>query len=222
MSSQELSVTSPKPLLRGWLHAVGAVAALITTIILLVETAGDLPRFLSLLVFGLSMNLLYVVSAIYHLGTWPERQRIVLRTLDHANIFIFIAGAYTPIAVILFSGTPRITLLVVIWSLALVGAAASFVTLRLPRWVLTLLYIGMGWIALFLIPQLYQSISLQPVLLLITGGLLYSLGGLIYALRWPNPLPQIFGFHELFHLLVIAGTVAITATIWVWIVPFNS
>jgi hemolysin III len=220
MSSRELSATPPKPLLRGWLHAAGAVAALITTIILLIETAGDRPRFLSLLVFGLSMILLYVVSAVYHIGTWPERRRTILRTLDHANIFVFIAGAYTPICVILLSGAPRIALLVVIWSLALVGAVASFFTLRLPRWGLILLYIGMGWIALFLLPQLQQAISLQPVLLLITGGLLYSIGALIYAFRWPDPLPHIFGFHELFHLLVIAGTVAITTTIWVWVVPF--
>lgn len=167
------------------------------------------------------MILLYVVSAVYHIGTWPEQRRTVLRTLDHANIFVFIAGAYTPIAVILLSGVPRTMLLVVIWGLALIGAVASFFTLRLPRWILILLYIGMGWIALFLIPQMQQAISLQPVLLLLTGGLLYTVGALIYAFRWPNPLPGVFGFHELFHLLVIGGTVAITATIWVWIVPFH-
>lgn len=220
MSSGESSITPPKPLLRGWLHAAGAVAALITTIVLLVETAGDHARFLSLLVFGLSMILLYVVSAVYHIGTWPERRRTILRTLDHANIFVFIAGAYTPICVILLSGASRITLLTVIWSLALVGAIASFCTLRLPRWGLILLYIGMGWIALFLLPQMQHAISLQPVLLLLTGGLLYTVGALIYAFRWPNPLPHIFGFHELFHLLVLGGTAAITVTIWVWVVPF--
>ena len=133
---------------------------------------------------------------------------------------MFIAGAYTPICVILLSGASRITLLTVIWSLALVGAIASFFTLRLPRWGLILLYIGMGWIALFLLPQMQHAISLQPVLLLLTGGLLYTVGALIYAFRWPNPLPHIFGFHELFHLLVLAGTAAITVTIWVWVVPF--
>jgi hemolysin III len=211
---------APKPLLRGWLHAAGAVAALITTIVMLVETAGDRPRFLSLLVFGLSMILLYVVSAVYHIGTWPERWRTILRVFDHANIFVFIAGAYTPFCVILLSGAPRTALLVVIWSLALLGAVASFFTLYLPRWGLILLYIGMGWIALFLLPQIQQAISLQPVLLLIAGGLLYTVGALIYAFRWPNPLPRVFGFHELFHLLVIAGTAAITSTIWVWVVPF--
>jgi hemolysin III len=220
MSSGETPFMAPKPLLRGWLHAAGAVAALITTIVMLVETAGDRSRFLSLLVFGLSMILLYVVSAVYHIGTWPERWRTILRVLDHANIFVFIAGAYTPICVILLSGAPRIALLVVIWSLALLGAVASFFTLYLPRWGLILLYIGMGWIALFLLPQIQQAISLQPVLLLIAGGLLYTVGALIYAFRWPNPLPRVFGFHELFHLLVIAGTAAITSTIWVWVVPF--
>jgi hemolysin III len=221
MSSGEPLASPPKPLLRGWLHAVGAVAALITTIVLLVETAGDRTRFLSLLVFGLSMILLYVVSAIYHIGTWPERRRTILRTLDHANIFVFIAGAYTPICVILFGGVARAALLIVIWGLALLGVVGSFFALRLPRWALALLYIGMGWISLILLPHMMRVISFQPVLLLVTGGLLYTVGALIYAFRWPNPLPRVFGFHELFHLLVIAGTVAITATIWVWVVPFR-
>jgi hemolysin III len=221
MASGEPLTSPAKPLLRGWLHAIGAVAALITTIILLVETAGDQLRFLSLLVFGLSMILLYVVSAVYHIGTWPERRRTILRTLDHANIFVFIAGAYTPICVILFDGVARAALLIVIWGLALLGVVGSFFALRLPRWALALLYIGMGWISLILLPHMVRLISLQPVLLLLTGGLLYTVGALVYAFRWPNPLPQIFGFHELFHLLVIAGTVAITATIWVWVVPFG-
>jgi hemolysin III len=221
MASGEPLTDPSKPLLRGWLHAVGAVAALITTIILLVETAGDQARFLSLLVFGLSMILLYVVSAVYHIGTWPERRRTILRTLDHANIFVFIAGAYTPICVILLAGTARAALLAVIWGLALLGVVASFFTLHLPRWALALLYIGMGWISLILLPHMMRVISIQPVLLLITGGLLYTVGALIYAFRWPNPLPKLFGFHELFHLLVIAGTIAITATIWVWVVPFR-
>ena len=221
MSSGEPVTSSPKPLLRGWLHAVGAVAALITTIVLLVETAGDRARFVSLLVFGLSMILLYVVSAIYHIGTWPERRRTILRTLDHANIFVFIAGAYTPICVILFGGVARAALLIVIWGLALLGVVGSFFALRLPRWALALLYIGMGWISLILLPHMTRLISLQPVLLLVTAGLLYTVGALIYAFRWPNPLPRVFGFHELFHLLVIAGTVTITATLWVWVVPFR-
>lgn len=221
MSSREPLTSPPKPLLRGWLHAVGAVAALITTFALLASTAGDRPLFLSLLVFGLSMILLYVVSAVYHIGNWPERPRMFLRALDHANIFVFIAGAYTPICVVLLNGAPRVALLVVIWSLALAGVAGSFFTLRMPRGALILLYIGMGWISLILLPQMWQALSLQPVLLLIAGGMLYTLGALIYAFRWPNPLPRVFGFHELFHLLVIAGTVAITATIWVWVVPFR-
>jgi hemolysin III len=211
----------PKPLLRGWLHAVGAVAALITTFAFLADTTGDRPLFLSLLVFGLSMILLYVVSAVYHIGNWPERSRMLLRTLDHANIFVFIGGAYTPICVVLLDGAARVALLAVIWGLAVAGVVGSFFTLRMPRGALILLYIGMGWIALILLPQMRQALSLQPVLLLIAGGVFYTLGALIYAFRWPNPLPRVFGFHELFHLLVIAGTVAITATIWVWVVPLR-
>jgi hemolysin III len=211
----------PKPLLRGWLHMAGAVAALLTTILLVGEAADDRPLFLALLVFGLSMILLYTVSAVYHIGRWSQRQHTLLRTLDHANIFVFIAGAYTPICVVLLDGAARTALLAVIWGLAVVGVVGSFFTLRLPRGALALLYIGMGWISLVLLPRMWQAISLQPVLLLITGGLLYTVGALIYAFRWPNPSPRFFGFHELFHLLVIGGTIAVTATIWVWVVPFR-
>ncbi len=210
----------PKPLLRGWFHVVGALGALATTIGLLVRTYHDLPRFLSLLIFGLSMIVLYLVSAIYHLGNWQGRRYTILRAFDHANIFLFIAGAYTPICVNLLTGWTRTAILVVIWLLALVGMGCSVLTLRMPRWVVILLYIGMGWISLILLPQVVQAVSLQPVLLLLVGGLLYTIGAVIYALRRPNPFPRFFGFHEIFHLFVIGGTVAIAVMIWVWVVPF--
>jgi hemolysin III len=211
---------APKPLLRGWSHVAGAIGALATTVGLLVQTYDDLPRFISLLIFGLSMILLYVVSSIYHLGNWQGRWHTILRAFDHANIFLFIAGAYTPICVNLLSGWARAAMLIIIWSLAAVGMACSVLTLRIPRWVSSLLYIGMGWISLLLLPQVVQAVSLQPVLLLIAGGLLYTIGAVIYALRWPNPFPRFFGFHEIFHLFVISGTVAIAVMIWVWVVPF--
>jgi hemolysin III len=210
----------PKPLLRGWFHAVAAVAALVFTLALLAQTYGDPPRFVSMLVFGLSMITLYVVSAVYHLGTWEGRRYTFLRAFDHANIFLFIAGAYTPICVNMLTGWTRVVMLTVIWLLALAGVSLSVLTLRVPRWVNALLYVGMGWISVVLLPQIVQAASLTPALVLIAGGLLFTVGALIYALRWPNPVPRVFGFHELFHIFVIAGTMAIASVVWVWVVPF--
>jgi hemolysin III len=209
-----------KPLLRGWFHAVAAVGALALTLGLLVQTAGDPVRFVSMLVFGLSMTTLFVVSAVYHIGRWEGKHHTFLRAFDHANIFLFIAGAYTPICVILLSGWTRIAMLAVIWLVALAGVALSLFALHVPRWVNALLYVGMGWISVLLLPQIVAVVSLTPALVLIAGGLLFTVGAVIYALRRPDPLPHVFGFHELFHLFVIAGTAAIAAVVWIWVVPF--
>ena len=205
---------NPKPLMRGWSHAGAAVAAVVLTIALLWQVAGDVPRMVSILIFGLSMTLLYVVSAVYHIGPWEGRKRTVLRSLDHANIYLLIAGTYTPICVIVLSGGLRAFVLALIWTLAIVGVGSAVLSLRLPRWVSTSLYLGMGWASLIVAPALVRSLPLSICLMLLGGGILYSLGAVIYALRWPNPLPRFFGFHEIFHLFVIAGSAAFAGAIW--------
>ncbi|HEX6291311.1 MAG TPA: hemolysin III family protein [Herpetosiphonaceae bacterium] len=209
-----------KPLLRGWSHALAALAAVVVTIILLIETHTDLLRFLSLLIFGLSMIWLYLGSAVYHIGRWQGRRHQVLRALDHANIFLLIAGTYTPICVNVLTGSLRITVLTLVWTVGLTGALATVLMLRLPRWVSTALYLGMGWVSLIALPQLVQLLPWQAITMLVAGGVLYSIGAVIYALKRPNPLPRIFGFHEIFHLFTIAGGAAFVALIWIWVVPF--
>jgi hemolysin III len=210
----------PKPLLRGWLHGGGAIAAIATTIGLLIQPTVDLARFVALAIFGMSMIVLYVVSSLYHLGTWTERQHSFLRAFDHANIFVFIAGAYTPFCVIVLTGWLRVGMLVTIWALAVLGITFSLISPHLPRWLMIALYSAMGWLSLILLPHLVEAISLAPVLLLLAGGALYTIGAVIYALRWPNPIPWLFGHHELFHLLVVCATALITAALWIWVVPF--
>jgi hemolysin III len=210
-----------KPLLRGWSHAFAAVAAVVVTAVLLFQTRHNLPLFGSLLVFGLSMILLYTVSAIYHIGSWQGRRHTMLRALDHANIFMLIAGTYTPICVNVLSGWLRSTVLILIWTLALAGILGTVLTFRLPRWISTSLYIGLGWVSLITLPELFQQLPWQAVALLMAGGLLYTIGAIIYAFRRPNPLPRIFGFHEIFHLFVIAGSASFVIMIWLWVVPFQ-
>lgn len=209
----------PKPLLRGWSHLVAAVAAVGVTIGLLAQTYGDIPRFVSLLVFGISMIALYAVSATLHLGRWRGRLFKVLCSLDHANIFLIIAATYTPFCVVVLSGGMRIMMLALIWGLALVGIVCLALSLRLPRWVMVAQYVAMGWLAVLMMPSFIRELSIWPVLVLLIGGVLYTVGGVIYARRRPNPLPRIFGFHEIFHLCVIGGNVATGVTIWFWVAP---
>jgi hemolysin III len=207
-----------KPLLRGWFHAVASVGALLVTIALLIKTYGNTASFIGALVFGLSMVVLYTVSSIYHIGTWQGRRERVLRAFDHANIFLLIAGTYTPICVNVLTGHLRVTMLVLIWGLAALGIGSVVFTVHLPRALMTGLYVGMGWVALIAIPELLRQLPLPATLLLGAGGLFYTTGAVVYALRRPNPLPHIFGFHEIFHLFVIAGSSAFVAAIWVWVV----
>ena len=216
-SSRDLQV---RPLLRGWFHVFAAAGAVAATVWLLLQTLDDLVRFFSLLVFGLSMIELYTVSAIYHVGWWKGRRRTALRALDHANIFVVIAGTYTPICVNVLSGWLRVTILALIWILAIAGVAGSVFTLRFPRWLSTGLYVAMGWVALIPAPVFIRLLPWQAIGLLVGGGVLYTIGAVIYALKRPNPFPRVFGYHEIFHLLVIAGGAAFLIMIWVWVVPF--
>ena len=210
-----------KPLMRGWLHAIAAVASVAVTIGLLIETHGQPQRLIALLIFGLSMIALYSVSALYHLGRWYGRQAIVLHSLDRANIFLLIAGTYTPFCVILLDGLMRFTILALIWSLAAIGVGSAVFTRRLPRWVTTMLYLGMGWLSLIVAPPIVSALPAPAVVLLAAGGILYTVGAVIYALRRPDPWPRIFGFHEIFHIFVVAGSAAFLIVIWGWVVPFT-
>jgi hemolysin III len=211
-------VEEHKPLLRGWSHALGAGAAVVITAVLGRKTSGDAVKCISVLIFGVSMIGLYVGSAIYNLGTWRGRADRILQAIDHANIFVYIAGTYTPLCVLLLSGRLRVVMLAVIWSSAILGVVCSVVTLQLPRWITTGLYIMMGWSALLVLPSLARLLPLPAFGLLMTGGVLYTLGALIFMFRQPDPLPHIFGFHELFHLFVLAGSAAFVGVIWGWVV----
>jgi hemolysin III len=209
-----------KPLLRGWLHAGAAVVSVVVTALLLWRTRDDLTRFFSMLVFGLSMVELYSVSATYHIGRWVGRRRQILRALDHANIFVLIAGTYTPICVNVLDGPLRVAVLGVVWALAVVGISTTVLAFRLPRWVYTGLYVLMGWVAIVPFPTLTRLLPWPAWALLVAGGVLYTIGAVVYARRWPNPSPRVFGFHEVFHSFVIAGSASFAVMIWIWVVPF--
>jgi len=194
------------PSLRGVLHAVAFPFAL-TAGIVLISLAPEGEARLAAAIYSASALAVFGTSATYHLGRWSGRWHGVLRRLDHASIYLLIAGTYTPFALLALSGDARAAVMWAIWVGASVGVLASVLWTHAPRWVSTSLCILLGWIAVFVLPELLRGAGAAAVALAIAGGALYSLGGLVYAARRPDPAPRVFGFHEVFHALTIAAFV---------------
>jgi hemolysin III len=198
---------SVKPRLRGWLHLGAFPAALIAGLVL-VALGTTIAARLAAAVYALTSVLLFGVSALYHRGQWSERAMAWLRRFDHANIYLIIAGTYTPFALLALHGTVRTVVLAVIWTGAAAGVAFRVLWVRAPRWLYTALYVGLGWVAAGFLPQLLDGAGVAALVLVCVGGLLYSAGGLVYGLRRPDPSPRWFGFHEVFHACTVAAYVA--------------
>ncbi len=204
------SLAEVKPKLRGWMHLGTAPLALAGGIVLICLSPTATTRIGSAL-FAASALLLFGVSAIYHTGTWSPRVWTFLRRFDHANIFILIAGTYTPITLILLEGTQRVVLLSTVWGCAILGVLFRVFWLNAPRWLYLPLYIGLGWSAVFFIPgfidgassQLGSGMAIAVLVLVTVGGALYTFGGVVYGFKRPDPWPQWFGFHEVFHSFTI-------------------
>jgi hemolysin III len=192
---------------------------MLSTIALCTRGSDEIARMISLAVYGASTILLYGASAVYHLGAWRGPRRAALRSLDHASIYVLIAGTFTPFCVVLLSGAERVMVLALIWGMAGIGVSSAILTPSLSRGFSVGLYLGMGWMGLIPAPTLIGLLPASALALLLGGGLLYSAGALIYARRWPDPFPSTFGFHELFHLFVIAGNGAFLTAIWIWVAP---
>ncbi|PKH37372.1 hemolysin III [Nocardioides alpinus] len=203
-----------KPHLRGWLHAATAPIALVAGIVLVALSPTELTRIGSA-AFAFSALLVFTVSAIYHRGTWSPRTWAFLRRFDHANIFVLIAGTYTPYALLFLEGTARTTLLLVVWGAAIAGVIFRVFWTDAPRWLYTPMYLALGWAAIFFIPafvagadRFSSGIAIATLVLVAAGGLLYTVGGVIYGLKRPNPSPRWFGFHEVFHSLTVLAFAA--------------
>jgi hemolysin III len=195
-----------KPLLRGYSHAVTAPLALLATVVLAVMAAGDTARQVTVLIYGATMVLLFSGSALYHVGNWSQRTRVWLQRLDHSNIFLLIAGTYTPIAFAVLAGWERVAVLGAVWGLSLVGVTISVGGVRLPRTLFVGLYLLIGWVALLAIPAIFARVGLEGAMLLLAGGVLYSVGAVCYALKRPRLWQRVFSYHEVFHLFVIAAS----------------
>jgi hemolysin III len=194
---------APRPQLRGVLHQVGFVAACAVGIALVAGADGR--RQLASAVLAVSAAMMLGISALYHRGDWSGRALLWMRRADHAGIYILIAGTYTPVGLLALHGPLQIVVLAVVWS----GAAAAILTkvcwVDAPRWLAALLALALGWVGVVAVPQLVRSAGPAAVALLAAGGLAYSAGALVYARRRPDPIPDVFGFHELFHALTLVA-----------------
>lgn len=202
--SKPASPEGVKPLLRGWFHQVGFLVALLAGGILI--GAAPAGREWVAAIYVGSLVTLLGTSALYHRPMWSARARARMRRLDHAAIFLLIAGTYTPIC-LLALGDKGQNVLIAAWVGAGLGMAQALLGLKVPRFILPMLYVGLGWLVAIALPDLLARTGPSALILIGLGGLAYTVGAVIYGFRWPNPKPAVFGYHEVFHLLVIAAAV---------------
>ena len=195
------------PRLRGWLHAATAPLSVVAGIVLVALSPTPAIRIGSA-VFALSAIILFTASATLHRGGWSARTNAILTRLDHASIFLLIAGSYTPFTLLLLHGSSQVALLWVAWGGAAAGIAFRVLWGNAPRWIYTPIYAALGWAAVVFADDFVRNGRPSVVLLLALGGLLYTIGAVVYGVRRPNPSPSWFGFHEVFHALTIAAFAA--------------
>jgi hemolysin III len=194
-----------KPSLRGVLHQWAFFASVIAgTVLVLVAPAGRAT--LATAIYALTVAGLFGVSAVYHRVNWVSATaRRWMRRLDHSMIFLLIAGTYTPFGLLVLHGTLATAILVGMWGGAAAGIVLNLVWIDAPKWVTALVYVALGWVAVIAFPALFDELGVTATLLVALGGVLYTLGAVVYAVRRPDPAPAIFGYHEVFHALVIAA-----------------
>ena len=193
-----------KPRLRGVSHEYAFFVSLVAGAALIFAAPSARAAFAAA-VYAISLSALFGVSALYHGVTWSVPVRRWMRRLDHSMIFLLIAGTYTPFALLVLQGALATAILVVVWAGALGGIVLNLVWIDAPKWVTALVYVALGWVAVIAFPSLFDHLGVTPTMLLAAGGVLYTLGAVVYALRRPDPAPTIFGYHEIFHALVIVA-----------------
>ncbi|MBV8999739.1 MAG: hemolysin III family protein [Solirubrobacterales bacterium] len=215
----ELPVAPVRPRLRGVFHQ-WACACAVPLGLVLVIVAGTARARIALSVYALSLVGLFGASALYHRINWRSvTARVWMRRIDHSMIFVLIAGSYTPFAMLVLHDPLAIAILVAVWAGALLGVAFNLVWSEAPTWLRAALYVCLGWVAVAALPQLGGAIGIGGMMLLGLGGVLYTLGAIVYAVKRPDPVPSVFGYHEVFHTLVIAAAALQCAVIVFWILP---
>jgi hemolysin III len=218
MEAQRFVSDEVIPRLRGLLHAHAAWVAVAASIALVVLAPTAAAR-VAAVIYGAGMIALFSASALYHRWPGDPRWKPWLRRLDHSTIFLFIAASYTPIALLVLDGTTQTVVLVSVWAGAAAGVTLSLAWITAPRWLQAACYLALGWVAVIALPQLAVRVGVAPFVLLAVGGGLYSLGAAVYAIQRPNLWPRTYGFHEVFHTLVIAAALVHFIAMAGWVLP---
>jgi hemolysin III len=196
-----------KPRMRGWLHAYAFGVAVIAGIVLsgLAAAQPGTAPLITCVIYSITVCALFGTSALYHRRVWSRRMYPIMRRLDHSMIFIFIAGTYTPFAVLLLDPGAAATILTIVWSGAIGGVVLKLFWPHAPRWLSAPLYVALGWVAVAVAPGIYRGGGVTTAVLIAVGGAFYTLGAAFYALRRPNPWPDVFGHHEFFHACTLVA-----------------
>ncbi len=207
-----------KPRYRGLSHYYGLYVSLVAGAVLVATAPPGLATWTAA-VYALSVSGMLAASALLHRGTWSAEHARVLTKVDHTGIYLLIAGSYTPISLLAMSGVMRVVVFSAVWLGALVGIALEWIWVRPPKGWVTAVYITLGWVAVIGIPQLWTSLGVAGFLLVVLGGVSYTIGAVIHAARRPDPWPEVFGYHELFHVFVLVALVLHFAAIAFVVLP---
>jgi hemolysin III len=218
LSETRAALPLVKPRLRGVLHQYAFFVSVVLGAALVIVADGSRAR-LAAAIYAFAVSGLLGTSALYHRLNWSPRARAWMRRLDHSMIFVLIAGTYTPFALLVLHGTLAHAILIVVWAGALGGIVLNLVWITAPRWLIAAVYVALGWVAVAAMPALASSIGASGVALLMGGGLLYTAGAVIYATQRPDPAPQVFGYHEIFHVLVVVAAALHFAVIAFLVLP---
>ena len=212
------AASAPRPRFRGVSHRIAFFLTIPLGVALGLEVETSAGR-VAAIAFGTSVVTMFGASALYHTVDWPEARRRWMRRLDHAGIYALIAGSYTPVGLLVLSGNWRLVVLGIVWTGAAIAIALKFFWLDAPKWLSAVIGIGLGWVAIAVLPQIFDRIGIAGSVLVLAGGLAYTAGALVYALRRPDPLPAVFGYHEVFHALVIVAVACQYSAIAFFVLP---
>ncbi len=204
MPPPPIELPRTKPRLRGVSHEIAFGVAVGLGVALVIDAQGARPR-VAAAVFAASVAAMFGASALYHRGDWPPRRRRWLRRLDHAMVYLLIAGTYTPFGMLVLHGSWRVVILAIVWTGVAAAVTLKVVWVEAPKWLAAVIGIALGWVGVAVAPQLADRIGASGLGLLLGGGVAYTAGAIVYALRRPDPIPAVFGYHEVFHALVIAA-----------------
>lgn len=203
-------------------HFILFMAAIVGLIFLIILSKNDLSKLITMTIYGLSMIMLYGASSLYHWVKTTPQKELILKKVDHIAIYFLIAGSYTPVFYYGLEGTWRWAMLSAVWILAMIGMALKIWFIHAPRYVSSAFYVSLGWIALVPFLQLIKNLPLGAIVLMAVGGVVYTMGAIIYATKMFDFFPKRFGFHEVFHLFIAAGSVVHYLMVLIYIVPMTN